>query len=333
MLPISRTSMLARYGATTLRLTSYNRIWMGINVLNQLSVQLPNPNLSIIRQASGCPLKKINNLFNDAYSSLKSLTKRELGKKKPVIIMHGDNLVLYYQGSRQSWQYIPDKYHSLKEIAHISCLIHTIVRLRKEGQYEKAENARTVALEAVEQILKEMSPELLQYLHIVDTCHTLLQKNEDDNIIKELSSLKKYLESLIEDAAKMRLTALHLRVIEIKKMIHESAWGSLAVVVMGPPLPREGELSMQYFHNELKPIMEKCPHGGMSLTNALHISNGQRLIYAESINSEDEAMSLLTTYICDEDMGGAILEDKNAMRADFLMKATRKLLPRITSTS
>ncbi len=99
---------------------------------------------------------------------------------------------------------------------------------------------------------------------------------------------------------------------------------------MGPPMPREGELSMQYYAKVLNPAPKtsKCPFT-RALTTTAHLLGKQRLIYAESIYEEDKAIDLITTHICDEEVGKDLLNDQNAMRADLLKNAAKKYLDQL----
>lgn len=132
---------------------------------------------------------------------------------------------------------------------------------------------------------------------------------------------------LIDEAAQIRLAALHEEVQKIQSTINLEEWNKLCVVVMGPPMPREGELSMQYFEKILKITAgaKKCPYA-RALTSTAHLYGTQRLIYAESIYEEEKALDLITTHICDEEVGRALLNDESAMRADVLKDSAKKCL-------
>jgi hypothetical protein len=154
------------------------------------------------------------------------------------------------------------------------------------------------------------------------------QKKE--TFAQELKAFEKPLHALIDEAAHIRITALHKEVQHIQRTIDPEDWKSLCVVVMGPPMPREGELSMQYFEKILKitASAKKCPYA-RALTSTAHLYGKQRLIYAESICEEDKALDLITTHICDEEVGRALLNDESAMRADVLKDAAKNCLKKM----
>jgi hypothetical protein len=166
----------------------------------------------------------------------------------------------------------------------------------------------------------KMSPELKSYLPLMELYEQQLVDPEPN-----LKILAPALKNLIDEAARSRLDSLHHHVQEIKKQVSADQWSRLSVLVMGPPMPREGELSMQYFHATLS-AEEKCPYLKKALTDTEHVFEQKRLIYAESIDQEEKALDLLTTHISDERLGLDLLGDEKVMRGDLLREAAHKHL-------
>ena len=264
-------------------------------------------------------LHKLNNLFLQSYALRKERVKMNLGTESPVILINGDHLTLLYKGKRQQITYMPEKYNVLKSIAHISCLIHTLSSLKEK------EELRSKCANSIEELLamdgvNKYKPILKQYRHIL--------KQEDP--ARELPALKSSLMELIDESAKCRLEALHNHVEKIRKSICPQSWENLSVVVMGPPMPRDGEVSMQYFRAKLLPPgAERCAHLQSNSVNEGMTFSGKKIIYAESIYEEDKALDLLTTQICDEVMGEDLLGDKSIMHSDLLKDAAQKYLDKL----
>jgi len=232
-------------------------------------------------------------------------------------LLKEDDLILYHQGKRSVIRYIPENYHVLKDIAHISCLIHTLSRIKN------GEEVRKKALVLLEGTQRNLTSNLIDHRPLLERYRKLLENRE------EPTDLKSGLENLISDAAKCRLLALHQHVQKIKRAMDPSLWKNLSVVVMGPAMPRKGELSMQYMHAALQPSSkQECPYHRVS-ANERTVLEGQRLIYAESIQEESQALDLLTTHICDESLGEGLLGDKDVMQGDFLRTATHQHLSRM----
>jgi hypothetical protein len=262
-------------------------------------------------------LHQLNRLYLDCYRLRKEEIKQTLGKSKPVILIKADDLILLHKGRRSVIRYIPENYHVLKDIAHISCLIHTLSRIKK------AEEIRKKALSLLVGIQSSLTPVLAKRQPLLEKYRKLLESGEDPK------DIKRELEDLISEAAKCRLLALHQHVQKIKGEIDPILWKNLSVVVMGPAMPRKGELSMQYMHTALQASgKQECPYHKSS-ANESSALDGRRLIYAESINEEGQALDLLTTHICDESLGESLLGDKEVMQGDFLRTATQQYLSRL----
>ncbi|MEN9344037.1 MAG: hypothetical protein RLZZ453_824 [Chlamydiota bacterium] len=175
--------------------------------------------------------------------------------------------------------------------------------------------------------LIKKSPTLHKYTDLLETNLRLLRCQKKELLVQELHTLEKPFHVLIEKAARIRLAALHAEVMQIRSAIDLEDWKRVCVVVMGPPMPREGELSMQYFGKILATTAfpTKCPYA-RALTSTVHLNGKQRLIYAESIYEEDKALDLITTHICDEEIGRVLLNDESSMRADILKQAAKGCL-------
>ncbi len=314
------------------RSLSYSSI-LGKNSINQGISQVAVRSFS-----SGCPYTKLkesissrllslNNLFIEkTYPVRKEATKKSLGREIPVILVSGDLLALRYLGKRIEVNYIPEYYHFIKSIAHVACSMHTLDWMEKNGTCVKELKQKTLV--DLSLLYKDIEAQgelsdLKSHLPILKEYQRLLQEGGS------LLTLKDALLELVDKAAAVRLDALDAHVKELKKQIPLKQRKNIAVIVMGPALPREGELSMQYFKKALEEensLKEQCPHLNGSLTNTSHVFAEQRLIYAESISEEEKAIELLTSYICDENLGQDLLNDKKIMRADFLMKAAKEQL-------
>ena len=275
-------------------------------------------------------LNKINELFLNSYAVRKKTIRQNLGKDQPVLILKGDNLIVKYQGKTRIKKYIPPLYHRIKNIAHGSCALHTIWELKAThpGKAKRLESLCRLNLQIIKQgLLKPgITPQLKQQAPLIDKYLALL--NCPHRHPAMLIALKDDLDELIRIAAVLRLEALDAHTKKVQTTICPHHWEKVGVVVMGPRMPREGELSMQYAQAKIlktgdNPLKNLCPHlnAPISTTKTVHIASGKRLIYAESIDSVSRALDELTTEIADEQLGERILGDKQAMRADFLMRA------------
>jgi hypothetical protein len=86
----------------------------------------------------------------------------------------------------------------------------------------------------------------------------------------------------------------------------------LQVVIIGPHMPREDLVVTQYFLRLLHEPRE-----------------GRRVIYAESLWQEPQALDLLGTHLLDGGVGEAFFGDFMRMHRDLLGDAARQYLPKL----
>lgn len=273
------------------------------------------------------PLKELNDLFLQSYGARKASMKETLGKTRPVILMHSDNLIVKHNGTTQRITYVPERYHMLKSIAHTACIIHTLQELKEKQLIEKAkvEEMEKKCISGIKKVLelldsKRPKPNLAHYQALLTTYLSLLEGKQTK--APPLHCLKASLDQLLKEAAILRTEALHEQIKIIRAQMSPSQWNTLAVVVMGPRMPREGDLAMQYSQKMILDPYKLCPHLNGTPPGLEH----QKLVYLESINDEDKALEELSTEICDEQMGEAMLGEKERMRGDFLRDAVHEHL-------
>jgi hypothetical protein len=285
-------------------------------------------------------LDELNKLFLNSYAIRKADVQKSLGVTTPVVILNGDSIVVKHQGQTTNIPYVPDSYHVLKDIAHIACLIDTLQNLQAKGSATsiEIESYKIKALHLLGTILeslkkegsnasglKKYEPLLLQYIGILKGTEPL-----------KASDLVKSLNEIIKDAAVIRIDALHKHMQYIEKRISPDQWSRLAIIVMGPRMPREGELGWQYMKKMVlrSPDVAQakmCPHLSGHTVKTSDIFQGKRLIYTESIFDVEEAMKQLAVEITDEGLGKAVLGHKSLMHGDLLRHPTSAYLQTLSS--
>jgi hypothetical protein len=108
----------------------------------------------------------------------------------------------------------------------------------------------------------------------------------------------------VDEAARVELDALHSHVSEWRHQMTPEEWKALHVVVMGAHMPRDEEITMQYFERLLgEPIQ------------------GHRIIFAEGLWEEPRALDLLGTHLVDGSTGAAFFGEFMRMHRDLLSDA------------
>ena len=81
------------------------------------------------------------------------------------------------------------------------------------------------------------------------------------------------------------------------------------MVMIGPHMPRDQECSLQFFERLFREPEE-----------------GRRVIYAEALWNEKDALDLLATHVVDEAAGDAFFGDPMRMHRDLLADAAKAYL-------
>src|SRR5205823_3689046 len=108
------------------------------------------------------------------------------------------------------------------------------------------------------------------------------------------------------------LDVLHAAVSRWRRDMTAADWTKLQVVVIGPHMPRDDLVVMQYFSRLLGESRE-----------------GRRIVYAESLWEEPRALDLLGTHMLDGAVGEAFFGDYWVMHRDLLAGAAQEYLQRL----
>ena len=111
------------------------------------------------------------------------------------------------------------------------------------------------------------------------------------------------------DATALEMQKLYTTAAAWRKQLSPADWDALHVVMIGPHMPREGEISIQFFQRLFHEPAE-----------------GKRIIYAEALWKEQDALNLLATHIVDEAAGQAFFGDPMRMHRDLLSDAATAYL-------
>ena len=245
-----------------------------------------------------------------------------LAQPGPMILEEGDNLILVRDGERTTVSIKPPGYHDLKAVAHIPLALYVMLsfpladklsteRLQQLQHYRELMDS---AYETLPQ--RHFTPVQLQRQKMIfDDCFELLQmalgaghtsKPALTDFARKVSPL---LIANVDDATALEMRELYATAADWKKKVTPAEWQSLHVIVVGAHMPREQECSVQFFQRLLHETRE-----------------GERIIYAESLWNEKDALKLLATHEVDEAAGAAFFGDPMRMHRDLLADAGRAYL-------
>ena len=260
-------------------------------------------------------LTALNNAFRQAYAGAK---QRMLASAGPLIVVNGDVAALVRGGKRSEATVNAPSYHSVKTIAHVPLAIFVALS-PGEGELD-AERRKTLAE------LRRLIPPARESLDGLALPAPVIARQ--DQILKaslvfldgvqergrynraELDAYTRKMAPMllanVTDATRAELDVLHAQVSGWRRDMTPAEWGHLQVVVIGPHMPREDGVVMQYFSRLLGESRE-----------------GKRVVYAEALWEEPKALDLLGTHMLDGAAGEAFFGDYWRMHRDLLGDSAR----------
>jgi hypothetical protein len=213
----------------------------------------------------------------------------------------------------------PPIYHSLKAVAHIPFAIFLIFeplgadRMTDE-RMAQLQHYRELIIAARASLggrgfdarqLQRQQRIISDSLAFFDSAlkKRQLGKGELDKFAKEMAPL---LLANVDEAAQAELNALHSAVSTWRSQMSDDEWNRLHIVLIGGHMPREGEVTMQYFMKLLHEPIE-----------------GRRIIYAEGLWEEPKALDLLAGHIIEGNTGAAFFGDYMSMHRDLLADSAK----------
>ncbi|MBZ5620635.1 MAG: hypothetical protein LAQ69_18210 [Acidobacteriia bacterium] len=266
-------------------------------------------------------LTALNNAFRAAYADAKS---RILKSSGPTLIVNGDNFALLRDGRRVEANVGAPIYDPVKTIAHLPLAIY--VTLTPGDGAVDDDRLKTLAG------LRELIPPAEASLDALKLPVATLARQKrivaaSLAFVDDVAGRRKFARSLllaftrrmaplvmenVTEAARAQLDATHARVSAWRRDLSPEEWNQLQVLIIGPHMPRENLVVTQYFLRLLHEPRE-----------------GRRVVYAESLWEEPQALDLLGTHLLDGSVGEAFFGDYMRMHRDLLGAAAGQYLPRL----
>ncbi|HWB87234.1 MAG TPA: hypothetical protein VG675_24030 [Bryobacteraceae bacterium] len=263
-------------------------------------------------------LTALNDAFRAAYADAKG---RMLASSGPILIVNGDNFSLLLGKRRLNANVATPIYDPVKTISHIPLAIY--VTLTPGDGAIGADRLKTLMG------LRELIPPAEASLDTVKLPAASLARQKKivaaslafmDNVAGrrqfQRSALVAFTRDMtplvmqnVTEAAQAQLNAIHAQVSAWRRDLRPQQWNQLHVLIIGPHMPRQDLLVMQYFLRLLHEPRE-----------------GGHVIYAESLWEEPQALDLLGTHLLDGNIGEAFFDDYSRMHRDLLGDAAKQYL-------
>ena len=266
-------------------------------------------------------LTALNDAFRSAYAEARG---RVLASSGPTLIVNGDRFSLIDGGKRIDANVTVPIYDPVKTIAHIPLAIFVILtpgdgalgddRLKTLAGLRELIPPAESSLDTV----KLTPATLARQKQIVADCLafiddvTATRRFDRSALLKFTHRMAPLVMQNVTDATRAQLDATHAQVSAWRQELSPQKWEQLHVVIIGPHMPREDLVVMQYFLRLLHEPRE-----------------GRRVIYAEALWEERAALDSLGTHLLDGGVGEAFFGDYMRMHRDLLGDAAKEYLPHL----
>lgn len=273
-------------------------------------------------------IAELNKSFHQSYNQLIQTVVETLGKENsPVIVISEDSVTLLHEGNRETVNVIPDLYHRMKAISHVSFGIYLTLA---DNGYGLCKASLMMDLinkgSLIRNVLSVLDDEPIpgNYMEIqrktLDNALRLIEDVVATNMIEE-SRLRAFGEEnaplYLENAAlcaELQLDVLHKQVLKWKDRMGPENWRAVHVVVCAAHQARYREATKQYF---MRLLNEKEGFGA---------ERENRVIYAEHIYDVDAAVDLLGRHLVDQRASIDLFGDRIRLQQDLMADAAENYL-------
>lgn len=273
-------------------------------------------------QPKSTPDPLLDSLNGDFLAQYQRALAEALAQAGPMILEEGDNLILVRHAQRTSVPIKPVEYHELKAVAHIPLALFVMLAFPQDAHLS-AERRQDLQhyrdlMEKAQATLASRhftASQLARQQEIFRASFALLNNALAAGTVdqQKLRSFTRQVGPLllanVTEATAAEMRALYRTAAEWRRQLTPEEWNSLHMVMIGPHMPREQECSIQFFQRLFHEPEE-----------------GKRIIYAEALWNEKDALGLLATHVVDEAAGAAFFGDPMRMHRDLLADAAKAYL-------
>ena len=261
-------------------------------------------------------LEALNGEFRAQYQQALA---EALAPAGPVILEEGDDLILVHNGARVTVRVKPVEYHELKSVAHVPLALFVMLSFPREttlsaDRMQRLRHYRELMRSAYKSLpSRHFTADQLQRQNNIfhasfELLDGVLAKGQIrpptlQNFTRQIGPL---LLANVSDATALEMRALYATAAAWQT---PAQWSALHMVMIGPHMPRDRECSIQFFERLFREPEE-----------------GKRIIYAEALWNEKDALNLLATHVVDEAAGAAFFGDPMRMHRDLLADAAKTYL-------
>jgi hypothetical protein len=265
------------------------------------------------------PLLELNQDFRRAYARAR---QDLLARGGPVLVVHGDTLILLRGGKRSEVRAVPGLYHTLKAVAHVPLAAYVLLATQGDGPLpaERLAELRTYrdrveraaaslkGRDFTEDMRKRQRAIFTASLKFLD--EVLAAKGLKAGALEAFArALAPLVLANAADAARAQIDGVNQQAKAWRAEMTPAEWKALRVLVLGPALPRERNVMVQYFAR----LLGERGEGG-------------RITYTEGVFELPRALESLGTRLLDSRIGADFFGDERRMHRDLLSDAAETYL-------
>ena len=240
----------------------------------------------------------VNDAFHDAYEAARDPG----GGRSPVLVVLADTLTLLVGTRRQAERFSPELFHVVKAVVHGPVAAFAAAsdpeRLKRLREHLHGCEEELSAVEGEPEAVKRLRTIVADTVRFVEgALERTPSRSQRDAFAGRLGKL---LLTSTDDATRIQLAAIDRVAAKLLGTLSEAERASVQVVVAGAHQARARSLGMQFFGKLLGERAE------------------DQLVYAESIETEDEALTLVDTRLYDRTIATAFFGEATRLERDVL---------------
>ena len=267
-------------------------------------------------------LDDFNQEFRETYDRART---QLLSKTGPLIICHGDNVIIIHRGGRFEEQVVPRLYHDLKSISHIPLKIYLTLMLVQGNLSADHFIELKSYLHSIRSIRNSIRfpPDIQQKQYdlidlSIEYLRMILRTKFVDGVrlTDFCQDARRHFSENIDLAARIQLNLLHATIKPwYQTRFNQTERQSLKVLIMGQKTVRRNHLEKVYFYGLLGERHE-----------------GKHIIYAEGTDDEHEALQVLGTWLLDKRASTNFFGDHRRLHRDLLSDAANTYITQLLNS-
>lgn len=273
-------------------------------------------------------ISELNKSFHHSYNMLVHKRLETLGQAEtPVVVIESDKAILFWNGEQESKPFIPDLYHKVKSIGHVSFGLYLTLRNNGVGSLtDEIRGDLEHQKEWIEEALKILDEENIPanyvdvYRMILGNALGTITKVLDQGALSQnwiesfsVENTSLYLENA-KHAARLELDVLNDVIMDWKSKMTTAQWDALLVVICSGHQSRYRHAAVQYFYR----LLDQQEGAGASMED--------RVIYGENIHGFDAAMDILARHLIDQSTSIELFGNKTRMQEDLMADGAESYL-------